>query len=106
GPAASRTRVYLSMFIGPTRPGRGEADRMTTRTEVTGMRPRPAPALVAVPALAAAMLLPACAARAQQPATVPAAQERTITVSGRGVVDREPDQAVIMLAVESSAATA
>jgi len=52
------------------------------------------------------MLLPACAARAQQPATVPAAQERTITVSGRGVVDREPDQAVIMLAVESSAATA
>lgn len=79
---------------------------MEYRKEMTRPRRRPAPAAVAVLALAAGLLLPACAARAQQPGTAPAAYERTVTVTGTGVVDREPDQAVIMLAVETSAPTA
>lgn len=79
---------------------------MRMRKEMMRPRRRPAPALVAVPALAAGLLLPACAARAQQPGVTPPVRERTITVTGTGVVDREPDQAVVMLAVENSAPTA
>lgn len=79
------------------------------RMQEETMRPRRrlAPALIAVPALAAALLLPACAARAQEPGgpTRPA-RDRTITVTGTGVVEREPDQAVINLAVENMAQTA
>ncbi|MFO7260615.1 MAG: SIMPL domain-containing protein [bacterium] len=73
------------------------------------MRPlwRRAPALIAVPALVAGVLLPACAARAQEPGEPPRpTRDRTITVTGTGVVEREPDQAVIMLAVENRAETA
>jgi len=80
---------------------------MRMQEETMRPRRRPAPALIAVPALAAALLLPACAARAQEPGSpTPPARERTITVTGTGVVDREPDQAVIMLAVENMARTA
>lgn len=79
---------------------------MRMRKEMMRPRRRPAPALAAVPALIAGLLLPACAARAQQPGVTPPVRERTITVTGTGVVDREPDQAVVMLAVENSAPTA
>ena len=75
---------------------------------MTGMarRDRALATFSAIPAIAAALLLPACAARAQQPETTPPARERTITVTGTGAVDRTPDQAVIMLAIENTAPTA
>jgi len=79
------------------------------RMREDGLRPlrSRASALITVPALAVGLLLPACAARAQEPGAAPAPpRDRTITVTGTGVVEREPDQAVIMLAVETSAQTA
>ncbi|HEX7088866.1 MAG TPA: SIMPL domain-containing protein [Longimicrobiales bacterium] len=79
---------------------------MRITTPMAHRRDRAPAALAAIPAIAAALLLPACAARAQQPETAPPARERTITVTGTGAVDRTPDQAVILLAVESTAPTA
>ncbi len=79
---------------------------MRVQDDIMRPRRRLAPVLVFVPALAAGLLLPACAARAQQPGATAPARERTITVTGTGVVEREPDQAVIMLAVENRAQTA
>lgn len=52
--------------------------------------------------LAAALLLPAALA-AQQP---PAEQPRTITISAHGTLEREPEQGVVLLAVESEAPAA
>jgi uncharacterized protein YggE len=55
--------------------------------------------------IAFALVLPLLpmAAAAQQP---PAEQPRTLNVSGMGKVEREPEKAVVTLAVESEAATA
>jgi uncharacterized protein len=51
--------------------------------------------------LAAAVLVPAALA-----AQTPADQPRTINVNGMATVEREPDRAVVLLAVESQAPTA
>jgi uncharacterized protein YggE len=52
---------------------------------------------------ALALLFPVAAAAQQQP---PAEQPRTLHVTGTGTVEREPDRAVVMLAVESEGPTA
>jgi uncharacterized protein YggE len=60
-------------------------------------------------ALATSLLFFPAVAAAQQPVTPPVPAPppfRTITVSGTGTVLRQPDQAVVNLAVESFAATA
>lgn len=58
-------------------------------------------------AFATSLLALPAAAAAQQPATPPAPPPiRTITVSGTGTVLRQPDQAVVNLAVESFATSA
>src|SRR3954471_13418722 len=58
---------------------------------------------IAAAILAAPVVFAASAVRAQQPAPE---QPRTLTISATATVDRAPDQAVILLAVESEGATA
>lgn len=53
--------------------------------------------------IAFALLVPASTLAAQQP---PAEQPRTLNVTGVGTVERDPEKAVVLLAVESEAATA